>query len=133
MMPESNSNASTHKCKVDRALVSSDSLAVIDFDEFGSTLMPLHDAFGLALSLPLSQDKRCLLSRIDCISICVEQSLTDGALAAEHLPGLLMHHLLWWINQCHGFERRTALRQILLGWVEDLASTPEAFLGDLTR
>jgi hypothetical protein len=114
-------------------LVSADALAVIDFDEFGSTLMPLHDAFGLALSLPLSQDKRCPLSQIDCIRTCVEQSLTDGALAAEHLPGLLMHHLLWRINQCQGLERRTALRQILLAWVEDLASTPATFLGDLTR
>jgi Phosphotransferase enzyme family len=114
-------------------LVSADALAVIDFDEFGSTLMPLHDAFGLALSLPLSQTGRCPLSRIDCIRTCVEQSLTDGALVAEHLPGLLIHHLLWRINQCHGLERRAALRRILIGWVEDLASAPEAFLGDLMR
>jgi hypothetical protein len=114
-------------------LVSADSLAVIDFDEFGSTLVPLHDAFGLALSLPLSQDKRCILSRIDCISTCVEQSLTNGTLAAEHLPGLLLHHLLSRINQCHGLERRAALRRILLGWVEDLAGAPETFFGDLTR
>jgi Phosphotransferase enzyme family len=113
-------------------LVSTDSLAVIDFDEFGSTLIPLHDAFGLALSLPLSQEGRCPLSRIDCVSACVEKSLTDDAVAAEHLPGLLMHHLLWRINQCHGLERRAALRRTLLGWVEDLASAPETFLGNLT-
>ena len=112
-------------------LVSTDSLAVIDFDEFGSTLVPLHDAFGLALSLPLSQEGRCPLSRIDCVRACVEPSLTAGAVAAEHLPGLLMHHLLWRINQCHGLDRRAALRRILLGWVEDLASAPEAFLGNL--
>ena len=114
-------------------LVSADLLAVIDFDEFGSTRVPLHDAFGLALSLPLSQEGRCPLSRIDCVRACVERSLTDGTVAAEHLPGLLMHHLLWRINQCHGLERRAALRRILLGWVEDLASAPETFLGDLTR
>jgi Phosphotransferase enzyme family len=113
-------------------LVSSDSLAVIDFDEFGSTLTPLHDAFGLALSLPLSQDERCPLSRIDSIRTCVERSLMDSAVVGEYLPGLLMHHLLWRINQCHGLERRAALRRILLGWVEDMASAPEAFLGDLT-
>jgi hypothetical protein len=114
-------------------LVSADSLAVIDFDEFGSTLVPLHDAFGLALSLPLSQEGRCPLSRIDCVRACMERNLMGGAIAAEHLPGLLMHHLLWRINQCHGLERRAALHRILLGWVEDLASAPEAFLGDFMR
>jgi len=114
-------------------LVATESLAVIDFDEFGSTLMPLHDAFGLALSLPLSQEERCPLSRIDCVRACVEQNLTDGTIAVEHLPGLLMHHLLLRINQCHGLERRAALRRILLDWVENLVCTPETFFGDLTR
>jgi hypothetical protein len=51
--------------------------------------------------------------------------------ATEHLPGLLMHYLLWRINQCHGLERRAVLCRILLGWVEELASAPETFLGDL--
>ena len=36
-------------------LVSEAAVSVIDFDEFGGTLVPLHDAFGLALSVPLSQ------------------------------------------------------------------------------
>ena len=114
-------------------LVSADALAVIDFDEFGNVLMPLHDAFGLALSLPLSQDGRCPLSRIDCVRACVEPSLTDSSITVEHLPGLLLHHLLWRINQCHGLERRTAVCRRLLVWVEELASAPETFLGDLMR
>jgi hypothetical protein len=114
-------------------LVSAKSLAVIDFDEFGRTLMPLHDAFGLALSLPLTQEGRCPLSRVDCIRTCVERVLVDGTVAEEHLPGLLMHHLLWRINQCHGLERRAALQRILLGWVEDMACAPEVFLGDRTQ
>jgi hypothetical protein len=39
-----------------------------------------------------------------------------------------MHHLLWRINQCHGLERRGALRHILLGWADELAAAPKRFL-----
>jgi hypothetical protein len=113
-------------------LVSRDAVAVIDFEEFGGTLMPLHDAFGLALSLQLSQDGRCPLSRAACVSECVAGGLIHAAVAMEHLPGLLMHHLLWRINQCHGVERRSRLQHILLEWVGDLAETPELFFADQT-
>ena len=112
-------------------LVSNDSMAVIDFDEFGGTLVPLHDAFGLALSMSLSQDGRCPLSAAQCLNACVGRSLTDAALATEHLPGLLMHHLLWRINQCHGVARRAPLRDALLGLARQLADTPGVFLADL--
>ena len=44
----------------------------------------------------------------------------------SHLPALLMHHLLWRINQCHGLERRAALKRTLLGWVDQLAAAPAA-------
>ena len=43
-------------------LVAETTVSVIDFDEFGGTLVPLHDAFGLALSVPLSQNESCPLS-----------------------------------------------------------------------
>jgi hypothetical protein len=114
---------------INNLLVSRDSVAVIDFDEFGATLAPLHDAFGLALSLTLSQG-RCPLSRAHCLHVCVARSPTEAPFAPEHLPGLLMHHLLWRINQCHGVERRTPLRDILLAWVRELADAPAAFLAD---
>ncbi|MEO8256571.1 MAG: phosphotransferase [Acidobacteriota bacterium] len=113
-------------------LVSRKSVAVIDFDEFGLTLMPLHDAFGLALSLTLSQDGRCPLSRVHCLDVCTRGSLTAAALPPTHLPGLLMHHLLWRINQCYGVERRTRLRNILLGWVGELGAAPETFFAART-
>jgi phosphotransferase family enzyme len=108
-------------------LVSETAVSVIDFDEFGGTLAPLHDAFGLALSVPLSQSDSCPLTLAECITQCVEPARRDERIAAEHLPGLLMHHLLWRINQCHGLERRNALKRVLLGWVVELAETPAAF------
>jgi Phosphotransferase enzyme family len=107
-------------------LVSDSSVSVIDFDEFGGTLVPLHDAFGLALSVPLSQSESCPLTFPECIAQCVEPARRDERISTGHLPGLLMHHLLWRINQCHGLERRAPLERILLGWVVDLANAPSA-------
>jgi hypothetical protein len=107
-------------------LVSDTAVSVIDFDEFGGTMVPLHDAFGLALSVPLSQSDSPL-SFADCIARCVEPARQDEQVEAAHLPALLMHHLLWRINQCHGLERRTPLKRVLLGWVVDLVDSPGRF------
>jgi hypothetical protein len=115
---------------INNLLVSGGSVTVIDFDEFGLTSMPLHDAFGLALSLTLSQGRRCPLSRGHCFRVCTARGLTDAGLAPAHLPGLLMHHLLWRVNQCYGVDRRTRLRNILLEWVHELANAPDAFFFD---
>ena len=114
-------------------LVAEETVSVIDFDEFGGTLVPLHDAFGLALSVPLSQNGSCPLSPADAVAQCVESARQDEAVHPAHLPGLLMHHLLWRINQCDGLDRRAALRHILLGWVADLADRPETFLSSFGR
>jgi hypothetical protein len=108
-------------------LVFHDSIAIIDFEEFGATLVPLHDAFGLALSVTLSQHEQCPLSLADSLGVCVRRSLTEAAIEPKHLPGLLMHHLIWRINQCHDVERRLPLQNILCGWARDLAGRPEMF------
>ncbi len=113
-------------------LVSADSVAIIDFEEFGGTHVPLSDGFGLALSVPLSQDGRCPLSIRECLAECVEQARLDEGIEAAYLPSLLMHHLLWRINQCHGIDRRSRLRDILLGWARELADSPGLFFEDLT-
>jgi phosphotransferase family enzyme len=112
-------------------LVSAASMAIIDFEEFGGTLVPLHDAFGLALSVTLSQDGRGSLSRARCLAMCAQHSLTDGAIDPAHLAPLLMHHVLWRINHCHGLDRRAALQHTLLGWAADLADAPDTFFADI--
>ena len=89
--------------------------------------MRLHDAFGLALSVALSQNGHCPLSKIECIGACVDRACDDEDVQADQAPALLMHHLLWRANQCDGLERRAALRRTLLGWVDELADDPEAF------
>lgn len=114
-------------------LVASDSVAIIDFEEFGGTSVPLHDAFGLALSVTLSQGRECRLPRQECIRSCVKTALADEAVEPGCVPALLLHHLLWRVNQCHGLPRRTPLRQTLLAWIEQFAVAPQTFLGQLAQ
>ena len=108
-------------------LVDRDSISVIDFDEFGLTLAPLHDAFGLALSFALSQDVPTL-PRVEVVRACVRRAVASTPVDAALWPGLLLHHLLLRINQCHGAHRRARLRRILIDWADELARTPDTFL-----
>jgi hypothetical protein len=112
-------------------LVSPQSMAIIDFDEFGRTRVPLHDVFGLALSVQLTQGDATPLTVAACIERCVASARGDEDVPDRALRALLMHHLLWRVNQCDGLERRDRLRQLLLKWADEVAATPETFLGDL--
>jgi len=114
-------------------LVAADSVAIIDFEEFGGTSVPLHDAFGLALSITLSQGAECTLPRQECVRACVSTAVADEAIEPGCVPALLLHHLLWRVNQCHGLPRRAPLRQTLLAWIEQFAVAPHSFLGQLAQ
>jgi len=109
-------------------LVDDAGLGIIDFDEFGRTMMPLHDAFGLALSFVLSQPRASVLSRSALISECITRSADGTQIDPALRPGLLLHHLLVRINDCHGSTRRAPLRRTLLDWAEQLSETPKGFL-----
>ena len=114
-------------------LVTGDTVSIIDFEEFGATQVPLHDAFGLALSVPLSQEERCPLTVQDCIVECVRPALKDESVEPALTAPLFMHHLLWRINQCEGLERRAPLRAKLIDWVNQFAEAPLTFVGRLPR
>src|SRR5262245_2476094 len=114
-------------------LVAPDSVAIIDFEEFGGTSVPLHDAFGLALSVTLSQGDACTLPRQECIRACVSTAAADEAVEPACIPALLLHHLLWRVNQCHGLSRRAPLARTLLSWIDQLVVAPQSFLGQLAQ
>jgi hypothetical protein len=86
-------------------LLSDSSAAIIDFDEFGRTSMPLHDEIGLALSI-------ADLSPYPEVSRMPKH---------EQLPGLYLHHLLWRINQTHLYPTRARARLELMARVESAA------------
>ena len=106
---------------------------LMKYVEFMKKVVPLHDAFGLALSVTLSQGSDCTLPRQECIRACVKTAIADEAIEPGCVPALLLHHLLWRVNQCHGLPRRAPLRQTLLAWIEQLAVTPHTFLGQLAQ
>ncbi len=91
-------------------LIGDERAAVIDFDEFGLTAMPLHDEIGLALS--------------------VSELSPHGELLPlprhEQLRGLYLHHLLWRINQANSWPTRRKLRMDLLARVSALVDSPAA-------
>jgi len=113
---------------VNNLLIGDTSVGIIDFDEFGETMMPLHDEIGLALSLPLSQQGVCPLSVRECLEICVTPAIARGDVAAPAVPGLLLHHLLWRIERCRAWQTRERLRATLARYVSELLAHPQSLL-----
>lgn len=107
-------------------LISESRIAIIDFDEFGRTCMPLQDEIGLALSFHhfVPTAARLLPPLEDIKAFLPEFSLAETDLS-KWLPGLILHHLLWRINQAHGFPSREPARNSLIAMVEEFAATPE--------
>jgi hypothetical protein len=113
-------------------LVSPDRLAIIDFEEFGCTSMPLHDEFGLALSVnALARDAGLNVPLADDLGASHGAAELKDVLGPEHLPGLFLHHLLWRINQCHGRPTRTRIQAALIAQVEQFAASPASFFPSL--
>jgi hypothetical protein len=114
-------------------MVASDGMAVIDFEEFGLTRMPLHDAIGLGLSFSMSQDDRCPISMRDCVEHSIGGPRAVDAFDPGVLRALLLHHLLWRINQSHGVPARARLRAVLIALAEGIAAASGNGLSGLTR
>lgn len=116
---------------VNNLLIGHTGIGVIDFDEFGDTMMPLHDEMGLALSFPLSQHGVCPLTIAQCLQLCLAPALSAGAFDIDATRGLLLHHLLWRIEQCHDCPPRDRLRATLTRYVHELIVNPEGLLGEM--
>lgn len=113
-------------------IVGRNTLAVIDFEEFGLTRMPLHDAIGLALSFPLSQDGRCPIPLPECVERCIGGADVVRSFDPPLLRGLVLHHLLWRINQSTGHAPRARLRATLSTLAEQVARDSGNGLAALT-
>jgi Phosphotransferase enzyme family len=114
---------------VNNLLIDESGIGVIDFDEFGDTMMPLHDEMGLALSFPLSQHGVCPLTIKECLELCLAPALAAGTFGTDATRALLLHHLLWRIEQCRDCPQRDRLRATLTSYVHELIVRPEGLLG----
>lgn len=103
-------------------VIAPDAIAVIDLEEFGLTRMPLHDAVGLGLSFSTSQDGRCPIGIRECVERCIGGPIAVASFDAPLLRALILHHLLWRINQSHGHPARTGVRAMLTTLAEAVAS-----------
>jgi hypothetical protein len=103
-------------------LVSASNLALIDFDEFARTFVPLHDEVGLALSFQhFAPRGGGLLPPSEDLAAVLRKCRPDNRELFAYLPGLLLHHLLWRINQTHDWPTRAGIRRSLIAMVEECA------------
>jgi hypothetical protein len=109
-------------------LVSRSTLAIIDFEEFGGTLMPWHDEVGLALSLnDLSpQGVRPLAEALGAVSM---PAYADWPRPSEgdRFRGFVLHHLLWRMNQAANRPTRVRMRATLVEAIEQVAAAPASY------
>jgi len=115
---------------VNNLLFRSDTAGIIDFEQFGRVYLPMHDEFLLMGSL---------LQLHDSPSIKFAKTLWEEILASsryEFSPGskaldvLLMMHIMWWLIETHGQERRhkrrkTYLKALKLAQKEVLDNQPD--------
>ncbi len=109
-------------------LVSRDAVGIIDFDELGETSMPLHDEFGLAISMRLSQEGACDLPWTSCLDTCVSYAAAREGYDDQTVEGLLLHHLLWRIRRSLASPARGPLRRTLLAMLASFVADPRAWL-----
>jgi hypothetical protein len=101
---------------------------VVDFDELGGTSMPLHDHFGLALSIHALAAERGVGGALgDEVRACIAAEPEARALSKLALGGLYLHHLLWSADRCHGRPRRAPRLAMLMDLVERFAAAPEDY------
>lgn len=93
-------------------IVLDDRVTVIDFDEFGTTAMPLHDEFGLAMSLGDLMPGRLGETLAGHLRRALVPTLTASPWLTVHLESLFAHHLLWRMAKCTHQRRSRALAWI---------------------
>jgi hypothetical protein len=108
-------------------LVAPDAMAIIDLEDFGATSVPLHDEIGLALSIRLAAPQ-APLSAAECLSLCCSGTVAREGFSPAQIGGLVVHHLLWRINDCGEISRRRALRDFLLGFLNAFVANPTEFV-----
>ncbi len=100
-------------------VVDRERVSVIDFEEAGQTAVPLHDELSLALSFhDFMIGVRGAPSLMDHIDACTAESCHREPVLAAHRRALLVHHLLWRINQCQTRPNRGPMKAKLVGLLD---------------
>jgi Phosphotransferase enzyme family len=113
-------------------LIDRERVGIIDFEEFGHTCMPLHDEFGLALSIHGLESERTRHVRLPRhhVGACIQAWPGRAAFSSRQLSGLLYHHLLFRIAQCLGRPRRLETQLALVETALWFSEAPHDFLSE---
>jgi hypothetical protein len=108
-------------------LVSRSGLALIDFEEFGGTLMPWHDEIGLALSLN-DLSPHGTLTVTEALAAIPMPGYARWPRPTDHkfFRGFVLHHLLWRMNQAADRPTRVRMRAALAESIEQVAAVSPA-------
>jgi hypothetical protein len=103
-------------------LVDDSRISIIDFEEFGTTSMPLQDELGLALSTYLLAPRSARTVPLhEHVQACVENAIGAEPELAKQIPGLFLYYLLRRVNLCHGHPTRARVRRRLIEVAESVA------------
>jgi hypothetical protein len=106
---------------VNNLLVGPDGVGIVDFEEFGATVVPLHDEISLGLSIhEFSSAETGWQHAALHVRASVEQTLLNRPELIPYLSPLVTHHLMWRINQCDTRPKRQAIRARLMTMLTEL-------------
>ena len=110
-------------------IIDDDEIHIIDFEDFGMSIMPFHDQFTLALSFHQLSPKSAHISLKIAMNNCISNTTIQPTLATSHLPGLFLHHLLLRLGTWS--QNRLEYRQWLLSVLKDFNKSPDALFQNI--
>jgi len=98
---------------INNLIFAEDRTYIIDFEEFGDTLMPLQDVFSLALSFYIQRDVQTFELLAEDLAYCLQNC--DSKLRPL-LPILFVYHLLFRL----GSWGENPNRSVICEWLQDI-------------
>lgn len=108
-------------------LLGEDQLTVIDFEDFGITMLPLFDEFNLALSLLSNNSNRGEISNL--IKQCTDSALARYQIEPALLPAFFLGYLLLKLGKWSLPGKRQAHRGWLQRLLADFLAHPTEYFG----
>ena len=109
---------------MNNVIVDDAGIGVIDFEEFGKTAVPLHDEFGLALSLyQLGRDARPSALQ-ELVDACLAPTVARYPALSAHVEALFLEHLVHGINECDLRPNRLVQRRWLWEMLQRYVACP---------
>jgi len=101
---------------------------IIDFEEFGDTLMPLQDIFSLALSLHIQREIQSLALLDEDLKYCLKN--IDQKLI-KFMPMLFVYHLIFRLGEWGENPNRTVICEWLQNILIKYINSPNVLFSDL--